>query len=373
MALDGRSYFPTLTGYDRHGHRDDLGAGYSGVLGSRVFPDLGLLEAGFGMPAGSASLGRSQVSMEYGIRSVDVSCQYGLTDRLSLGASLCFSRVAGRVTARVDTSGATLGFNPDFGLPGDRFGTPLIPVAEGGLRDDAMAAGLVQDMLSGGYGYRRLESWSGSGPQDLEIGARWRCVRSPDWRLALTGGVRLPTGAGDDPDDLVDLSLGAGCYSLLFRAGGAWTGVEGLEASLSLAFDLNLSCRETVRVPDDIDQPVTANRTRVSRDPGDTVGLEATVSWRLCELWSVHLAYEYGRTFQDRIDGEAGFDCNQLESASGGDSHVAIVGVSLSFLESWSRGGFPLPAGFHLEYRERFSGRNVFGSRCLEFGVDCLF
>ena len=53
--------------------------------------------------------------------------------------------------------------------------------------------------------------------EDLEIGGRWQYFRNETWKLAFTGGVRLPTGRKDDPENLGDVGFGTGAYALLFR------------------------------------------------------------------------------------------------------------------------------------------------------------
>ncbi|MFH1155157.1 MAG: transporter [Pseudomonadota bacterium] len=373
LALDSKFYFPVRQYYDRRGHIENLGTDYSATLGSNVFHEVALLEAGFGMPWGSAAIGRSEVSMKYQFTTTDVSVQYGLTDRLSVGASLTLSTIRNRVTARIDTSAATLGINPDLGTSQDRYGTPLIPVTEGGIRDDTLAAGLVQDLLIREYGYRRIQSWSGSGLGDLEAGARYQYRKTPNWRLAYSGGLRFPTGQTDDPDSLVDWPVGDGNYAILLRMHADWTGIENLVLNLTCAYDLTLPGRETMRLPKDMDQPITANRETVHRDPGDGFSADVTASYRFSERASSFITYSYSRMLQDRISGNCGFDYHELESGSGGLGQVIRLGITLSFTNLYKQGRFPLPVDFHLTYRERFAGKNFLKSRYLGVGADCFF
>ena len=55
--MKGKFYFNVDEKFDSGGHTENVAADYNDVLDSRVFPDLSLVEAGFGMPAGSANIG----------------------------------------------------------------------------------------------------------------------------------------------------------------------------------------------------------------------------------------------------------------------------------------------------------------------------
>ena len=81
-------------------------------LDSSVFPALSLVEAGFGMPAGSATVGNSVVSMEYDFYLFDFYIEHGITNRLTIGAKIPYWDVKNDVSAALDTSSATVGINP---------------------------------------------------------------------------------------------------------------------------------------------------------------------------------------------------------------------------------------------------------------------
>ncbi len=61
----GKFYFPVDKRYDPDGKEEDVAEDYNGALDSSVFPGLELVEAGFGLPPGSANIGDSVVSFEY--------------------------------------------------------------------------------------------------------------------------------------------------------------------------------------------------------------------------------------------------------------------------------------------------------------------
>ena len=233
-------YFPIDEKFDPDGNVEDIAKDYNTNMNSNLFPSLKLLEAGFGMPDGSASLGESVVDFKYDVNEVNLKFFYGLTDKLSIGTKIPYYWYKNNVNAKVNTLNATVGINPYFGQPGDPFGVPLIPVQLGGIKNDRLATDLVQNTLVQDYGYKRISSWSDNGIGDIEVGGRYQYLQTDNWRLAFTGAVRLPTGKVDDPDDLVDLGFGAGAWALLFRSNNDYTGFENIILNASFEYDLVL-------------------------------------------------------------------------------------------------------------------------------------
>ena len=86
--LSYKHYLPEDKRYDPDGDIEDIATDYNTSLDSGVFPDLGLVESAFMMPAGSASLGDSVVAFEYEQDVVEFSLFYGVTDKLSVGFKL---------------------------------------------------------------------------------------------------------------------------------------------------------------------------------------------------------------------------------------------------------------------------------------------
>ncbi|MDO8969227.1 MAG: hypothetical protein Q7U74_00975, partial [Saprospiraceae bacterium] len=140
-------YFPIDKKFDPDGNVEDVAKDYNTKMNSNLFPALKQLEAGFGMPDGSASIGNSVVDFEYNINEVDSKFFYGLTDKLSIGIKIPYFWLKNSVNAGVNTLNATVGFNPYYGQPGDPFGVPLIPTQLGGVKNDSLATELVQDTL----------------------------------------------------------------------------------------------------------------------------------------------------------------------------------------------------------------------------------
>ncbi len=106
--------------------RKHIAEDFNTRLDSCVFPQLNLVEAGFGLPAGFASFGDSDVEYEFDVQIFDFYLYYGLTDRLTLGAKIPYWNFSNNVTASLDTSTATVGINTNPFIP-----SPIAPLALG--------------------------------------------------------------------------------------------------------------------------------------------------------------------------------------------------------------------------------------------------
>jgi hypothetical protein len=201
-------------------------------------------------------------------------------------------------------------------------------------------------------------------------GFRYQYLRTEDWRLAFTGGVRFPTGTTDDPDNLVDYYFGTGAYALLFRLNNdyrlsrLWTGPQppGRSGELivngTFRYDLILPDHATRRVPDDVNNPITANREKVSRDIGDKFEFEVSGRYALPKGFYLTALYKYGFKLEDRVSGTKGFAYESLEEETARTEHIYIVGIDYSTVGLYRDKRFPLPVIVSLSYRNRFAGSN---------------
>jgi hypothetical protein len=130
--------------------------------------------------------------------------------------------------------------------------------------------------------------------------------------LAFTGGARFPTGRVDDPDNLTDYAVGSGAYALLFRlnhdhaVSSLWKRTPDAAAEEALGgrapgtapgtvvlngtirYDLVLPDKQEVRVPDNVNNPLTANKENVSRDLGDIIEFEVSAKYNFLTGLTFH-------------------------------------------------------------------------------------
>ena len=366
-ALNNKIYFPIDERYDPDGNKEPVAINLNGVLDSSVFADLALVELGFGMPAGSANIGTTDISFEYDFYIVEFTYEYGITDKLSLGIKIPYIDVKNNVDANLITSNATVGKT----AIGAGMGAPLAPLAGPFPDTQPLTSDDAQNLIGpgldvngdgtidiAGYGYNRVEDWSKSGVSDIEIGGRYQYYRSENWRLAFTGGVRLPTGEVKDPDSLVDYGLGSGVWGLLFRFQNDYTGIKNLVLNATLGYDFLIPDKEVMRVPDDVNQPITANKEEVDRDVGDIFKIDTSATYQFLPAVSMFLQYIYEFKLKDRISGDMGFMYSSLEEETDYTKHEGTIGLSYSTIPLFREKKFPVPVVASVYYRDRFAGTN---------------
>src|SRR5258706_5113096 len=112
-GLESNFYLNVDKRYNPDGKKEDLAVDYNEKnLNSSVFPALRLVETGFGMPAGTASIGESKVSFEYGFQILKFKLQYGVTDRISVGVNIPYWSMTNQVKAQLDPTSPTVRKNP---------------------------------------------------------------------------------------------------------------------------------------------------------------------------------------------------------------------------------------------------------------------
>jgi hypothetical protein len=367
-------YFPIDQKFDQDGNAVDVAIDYNTSMNSKLFPSLKQLEIGFGMPDGSASIGNSVVDFEYNINEVDFKFFYGLTDKLTIGTKIPYLWLKSNVNAGVNTSNATIGFNPYFGQSGDPFGVPLIPTQLGGVKNDKLATELVQNTLVHDYGYKRIASWSDNGVGDIEVGGRYQYLQTDNWRLAFTGALRLPSGRVDDPDNLADLAFGTGAWAMLFRSNNDYTGFENIVLNASLEYDLVLPDHQTLRVPNDVNQPITNNKEDVSRDLGDISKLKLSGAYSLPKGFGIYLFYAYAFKTKNSVSGDRGFAYESLEDETNWTCQEYKIGLTYSTVPLFQEKNFFLPLVFGVEFEDVFAGNNNFlKQQLLTFSLSAYF
>lgn len=344
-------YWPIDKKFDPDGNEEDLATDFNTSLNNNVFPDLGLVEMGFGMPEGSASLGDSVVDFEYEFDDFIMYFFYGLTENISIGIQIPYYWNKNNVSARLDTENATVGKNPD--VPGG-----IAPLDVPGT--ETLTTTDIQNLLVSEYGYEPIENWSGSGIGDMEIGARYQYLKTDNWRLAFLGGARLPTGEVDDPDNLADIGFGTGAWALLFRLNNDYTGLKNTVLNATFEYDLYLEDSETKRVPDDVNRPITSNKEKVDRDLGDIFRLNVSGEYSFTESFGFYLEYEYGHKVKDDISGSQGYYYQSLEDETDWSYHEYKIGINYSTFSLFKQEKFPIPITASFEYANVFKGDNNF-------------
>ncbi len=377
IDAESKFYFPTTKRFNPDGDLEDVAIDFNTSLDSSVFPGLRQLESALGLPAGFAKIGESIVSVKLEFIDLLISLQYGVTDRFTVGVIVPYYWQKSNVAARVDTARATVGKNAALNtlaplrIPGTQPLTMEDVQALLGKGLDINGDGTVDIP---GFGFKRFETWSHDGFGDLEVGGRYQYLKTKNWRLALTSGVRFPTGQVDDPDNLVDYAFGTGAYALLFRANNDFTGITNVVLHTTLSYDLYLPDRQTKRVPDKVNQPITTNIEEVKRDLGDIFKIEVSGRYTLLQGLSISGLYEFGAKWKDQVSGKKGFAYASLEEETNWTSHIFLVGVSYTTVPLYLEKRFPIPIVTSIAYRDRFAGsNNVLDTKFISLQIQAFF
>ena len=377
-SLDGRIYWPVDKKFGPKGDLEDLAVDYNNrTLDSIAFPSLARVEEAFGMAPGSANIGRSLVSFEYKFTDLFLSLFYGLTDTLTVGFTLPYYWQRNNVKARLDTPYATVGKNSALNALAPLSVPGTVPLT---TKDAINLIGPGLDINGDGkidipgYGFKRFKTWSERGIGDLEVGARYQYFNNDSWRLAFSGGVRFPTGKMDDPDNLVDLDFGSGAYALLFRFNHDYMAIKNLVLNGTVEYDLVLPQRTTLRIPDDVNLPLTFNREKVRRNIGDIIALKLSAGYTLYKGLTASLLYHFEAKLKDKVSGDMGFNYESVEKETNTMSHVYVVGFSYSTVPLFTEKKFPLPLCFFIAYRDRFAGKNnALDTKYIHLGLQIFF
>ena len=361
-SITGNLYFAIDKRFDPDGKEEDIAHDFNATLNSNVFSDLALVEQGFGMPPGSANIGRSVVSFNYQFTDLILDLQYGLMERLSVGIHIPYYWNKTKVDrAILDTSRATVGKNAALNTIAPLAVPGTVPLTTKDAQDligrglDINGDGNIDIP---GFGYKPIKTWSESDISDVEVGFRYQYLKTNNWRLAFNGGVRFPTGEVDDPDNLIDVGFGSGAYALLFRLNQDYVGIKNLVLNATFRYDLVLPDKRTRRIPNNVDQPITANREKVRRNLGDIFELEASGSYEFLQGLNFSLLYRFAFKLKDDVSGHQNFAYESLEDETNWQYHIFETGLSYSTIPLYMAKKFPLPLTASFSYKNVFAGEN---------------
>ena len=365
IQSDNRFYFRTEDRFNRDGDKEPFATPFNSTIDQSVFPGLAAFSgAPFNLP--SPTVGQTITDMDWLLVRTVYQVAYGLTDRLTIGVRIPWIWVKNKVDFEFDSSGANvnIGLNPGFVDPSTNpLGfAPLF--APGTVRVNTALAQQALETL----GFKPLKTFERSGIEDIELGGRYQYFRNDMWRLAFTGGVRLPTGRKDDPENLADVAFGSGAYALLFRLHQDLTLFQedsplknfgfltpgAVSVNTSFHYDLYLPDHQRLRVTG-INDPLGGEFDNVKRDLGDIFRAEVSPKVGLLKGLSAFGLYQYTRHFKDDYSGNKDLPYDDIAFGSNYHEHIYIVGMTFTTLPWVIENSFPVPIVATVSYRDRFA------------------
>ncbi|HUS63113.1 MAG TPA: hypothetical protein VMZ28_01175 [Kofleriaceae bacterium] len=333
------------------------------VVPAELLGSLGLAPTG-GAPAEAEAedleLGELDLEVEFGAQVLAPGLSYGVTDWLSVGFVLPVFLDGAVVVRRFEYEGAW-GYNPEF--RGDRSRSLLLPAFD--ARAGGGAAGLQRALVEG-FEYEPIDDVHARGLGDLIVAARARLWQTRHTVAALQPELLVPTGATDDPDNLIDFGLGDGHLDLgatfLLDVALTRSTILGLEAGATHTFPH----MTTARVYQDPAFPIAARapwpepyafigyQRPVQRDPGEIVELGAAITQTLHPAWSLTGRYGLLASASDHFS-DATSRLPALEQDTSRLVHTAGAALRFTLVDSFLRGHAPLPLELSLDLARTFS------------------
>ena len=354
--------------FNDSGKREDIDATFDQVaLNSVLFPVLAVLSS-------NASLGTTAFNMHIENSYNELALGYGVNEDLTLGVLIPFIRTSSKID--FDVSGGNIGFNPEFD-PRQPVGLSNYPFATVGMgASQPVGVEGVKQILTDpafGYGYKGIDDITTRGFGDPTFGILWRFHKSIIDSLVLGLGVRAGIADGDDPDHLVDVSIGDGSTDLRMQL--EYFRMLGHKFDLRLLLDRKIQTKDymTMRVPQQEQLLATADsKERLERDLGDMWEYDVEVGhswgdWRTAVTW-----HRYTKE-KNRYYSEQGTDTSALEVNTQVSTNQWRASISWSGINAWLDKKLPLPLIIKLEMQETYQGRNFVDVRDFYLRVTSFF
>jgi hypothetical protein len=328
----------------------------------------GDLLGSFGLTAGGGAaatpddlpLGELDLELTFGAQLLAPGLSHGITDWLSVGLAVPVFLDASVHVRRFDYAG-DWGYNPEF--PADRSRSLLLPAFD--ARAVTGVAGLQRALVEA-FEYEPIQDVHTSGLGDMVIGARARLWQKPRTVAAIQPELLLPTGATDDPDNLIDFGLGDGHVdlgaTLLVDLALARGTVLGMSAGATHSFPHLMTARVyqdpsfplASRTPWPAPYTFVGSQRTVERDPGDTLSVGAGLTHELAERWQLSARYGFRASGADHFsDGASRLPA--LEADTARRVHTAGGGLRYTLVDSYLRGRAPAPLEIDLDLARAFS------------------
>jgi hypothetical protein len=308
--------------YSPDGDRRSLGAQYDGLsLNATLFPALTALGPG-------ATLGTTDLSARMSGQQARLTFGYGLGEDVTVGFQVGYGEVVNKVKVAVTGSNLAATGNPAL---------PYVPLGAFGLTTPTGAED-VQNLLTGLYGYKRVQSSTWHSMLDPLIGLRWRFDKGENHATVFAPTLRFGVAKEPDPNDLMQMVLGDGTNDILLgvlhtrKLSGHW------DMLLSAQYTVQLADHITARAHSTTELLVPASRLeKLHRDRTDPIELTAETGYS-SGPWRFSGRLEYAHGGQDHYSSPTGQNVSGLEANTDFHFLLGYLGVSWNGIPGYLRG-----------------------------------
>jgi len=314
--------------FGRDGERRPLGSSYDGLnLNASLIPALAPLGPG-------ATLGTTDLSSRMSGQQTRLTIGYGLSEDVTVVFQVGYGEVENRVAVAVSGS--------NLGATGNPL-APFLPLALLPLGTPATGAEDVQALLTGAYGYKRVQSSTWHSPLDPLIGLRWRFDKGEHHATVFAPSLRFGVVREADPDDLMQMVLADGTNDILLGVLHTRTLSERWDLLVSAQYTIQFADHVTARARAENELLVPASRReRLRRDRTDPIELTAEAGYSQGP-WRFSGRLEYARGGRDDFSSPSGQDVSGLEANTDFHFLLGYLGVSWNGIPGYLRGEYSAP------------------------------
>jgi len=370
---------------------ESIVADYDGIdLGPSALFDLSGLPPGLGTWLEETFfLGRTNVALDSWAIKYQISLFYGITDRLSVGIVVPFTR--GTYEFDIGLDNCKVRLNPNYD-PNSFFPItdqlPILPTKIPEKLIDFDDANTIFTDPRYGFEYKPLPEpgkHTETGLNDMLFGLRYLFGQSETWRMAGSIWSMAPTGKFTDQNEVYSLKFGDGQWDLGFLwsvdympfGERPFLGIfRNLYLDLSAGYTFQFSDRRWMRIwsfmYDEEGLSVLPLATKeslvkVHRDYGDTIDLYMSGAVAIWEHFSFGFEFYGYYEGSDKYtgpnpwspDNSEGHQYEAMEWETDRSSIDMSLYLAFSTIPLFMDGSFPLPFDLLIGYGRSVAGKNI--------------
>lgn len=209
-------------------------------------------------------------------------------------------------------------------------------------------------------GYKALVDRDETLLGDLQIVSLVQMNKEENFSTQLKTLLSVPTGNGDDPDDLAD--LGAFGYTAIEnQLLGNFVPRKNWQLAAKVGYRYTLPDRVSRRIPtrEDDSLPGPETKMTVDRRSGDAIFGGGSVTYAVNRGLDIGVGWEFTRKGADSYSGSAPVRYDLISNQMDSSSDRVRLGISYSTIESFFAGQAMLPSIIAYEFSDTFNGRNT--------------
>jgi hypothetical protein len=329
------------------------------------------LTAGFLLSNGikeSDSLGKFTADLSGIVTVYAPNYSYGITDRVTVAAAIPVYYASMNVDVGFRSNGGANSFR-------DLLSAGYNNQAEG-ARDFVSKINSAVDRLNNKLvdnGYDRLDRWSNTGLGDAQLLAKYAIVAQAPVLVAAQGGVVMPTGVVDDPDNLIDIPFGDGQWDGFAQLSlDQPMGRTGFYVNQYAKYTVQFEGRRSVRLKTAA-ETIEVPKRNSSFDLGDKLNAGAAVLYEGDSGLTSGVGYNFYHKGADSYPGIDKAAQSELEKDTFQRSHEAEFSLGYSAVPAFRRKSVAVPFELALTYKRQLVSLNMPVSHFVQFETGVFF